>query len=181
MANGRNGGRKAAYKPRVETRYPIAQQGVSFESNMVQQMLNLQVEIQEQALRSAAHQGSLVFYNEAKQRAPVGPTGRLRDSIYRKHVSSKSNADRQVYHVGPNKSKAPHWHLVEYGYMQPYVVVKLQNGEWRTTKRRRDQPKFIPPKPYMRPTYLSKRDQVLARMRETMQKRVAEITRGLAQ
>lgn len=97
-------------------------------------------EIRTQALRPAAYAMANVFYSEMRLRAPIytGPIytnpktgiprtrpGQLRDAIYHWHDDKKSSADRQIYAIGPNKKKAPHWHLVEYGTVKmaarPYV------------------------------------------------------------
>lgn len=57
---------------------------------------------------------ALEFYVEAKLRAPV-QSGTLRDAIYRVYSKDNSSDGRAVYHVSVNRSKAPHFHLVEYG------------------------------------------------------------------
>lgn len=123
-----------------------------------------------------------MFYKEMIIRAPVSGIdgGQLQFSIYRKHVTSQSSQFKQVYHTGPNKKKAPHWFWAEYGYMQPYKVFMLPNGEWRTSKERLPQPKFIPPNPYIRPTFLAKRDESLNRMRQVLGQRANEIIKDLS-
>jgi HK97 gp10 family phage protein len=54
-----------------------------------------------------------------------GPTGNLHDAIYRVYVPERSRGGEQVYKVSVNKSKAPHWHLIEYGTVRaaahPYI------------------------------------------------------------
>lgn len=72
-------------------------------------------DIQEKALRPAAYAASKVIYAEMKIRAPIGPTGNLHNSIYQYHDVKLSVDGKQIYAIGPNKKKAPHWHLLEYG------------------------------------------------------------------
>lgn len=54
-----------------------------------------------------------------------GPTGNLNNAIYRVYVPERSRDGQQVYKVSVNKSKAPHWHLIEYGTVRapahPYI------------------------------------------------------------
>lgn len=177
MANGRNGRGRGA---KVEARFPVARTGLAYSSDMSAKLQLLHSTFFESALRSAAHQGAVVFYNEMRAKVPKGDTGNLFDSIYRKHVTSQSGQFKQVYHTGPNKKKAPHWFWLEYGYMQPFKVFMLPNGEWRTSKERLPQPKFIPPNPYIRPTFLAKRGEALSRMREVLGQRLDEIIQDIS-
>lgn len=42
-------------------------------------------------------------------------TGNLHAAVYRTFSDDRSDEDTKAYHVGINKSKAPHWILLEYG------------------------------------------------------------------
>lgn len=55
-----------------------------------------------------------VIYDEALVHVPVA-SGLLKDAIYRAHSKSRSTDTTKTYHVGWNKKKAPHGHLVEFG------------------------------------------------------------------
>jgi HK97 gp10 family phage protein len=125
-----------------------------------------------EALRPAAHAGALVFYREMRIRVPVDE-GDLYAAIYRVHVDSKSNPTRQVYQVGPNVKKAPHWHLVEFGHWRVNVVVRGMDGRIRATTERLDQPVWVPAVPYIRPTF----DATAGRAVQAMQERFAEALR----
>jgi HK97 gp10 family phage protein len=46
---------------------------------------------------------------------PKVKTGTLKGSIYRVYAAKRSTATRKTYHVGWNKRKAPHGHLIEFG------------------------------------------------------------------
>jgi HK97 gp10 family phage protein len=111
--------------------------------------------VSESTLRSAAHAGAVVLYDEMKLRAPVDQ-GTLRDSIYRWHDDSFSKDGRQRYVIGPNKRKAPHWHLVEYGHWRVNVVVRLPNGQIVATKERLQDPVWVPAVPYIRSAFDAK-------------------------
>ena len=86
---------------------------VTLDSGLTDAIRGIEGNVKE-ALRPGAHQAALVLYDEMRHRVPKR-TGRLRDSIYRAYLEDKSRDDFQVYAVGPNKRKAPHWHLVEFG------------------------------------------------------------------
>lgn len=77
----------------------------------------------EEAVRPAAQAGAQVLYEAVLANvATLGMnTGALRGAIYQKFSEEKSSDGRAVYHVSWNARKAPHGHLVEYGYLQRYV------------------------------------------------------------
>lgn len=89
------------------------------------------------AARPAAQAGAQVFYDKAKANATrLGRvTGNLAASIYQ--VYSRDNSPKGVaqYHISWNHKKAPHGHLVEYGYVQRYVVYLDKRGQWKTLVR----------------------------------------------
>lgn len=129
------------------------------------------------AVRPAAYAGAKVLYDELKVRVPVsaesheykGKTytpGTLKAAVYHKFSPEESTATRKTYKISYNARKAIHAHLVEYGYWQRYKVVKTKVG-WRVLKDKKGRPimlakpKFIPPKPFIRPAYLAKEAQAL--------------------
>jgi HK97 gp10 family phage protein len=65
----------------------------------------------------------------ARKGGPKDPpgvkTGTLNNAIYRAYSPEKSSDGVKVYNVSVNKSKAPHWHLIEYGWSRapahPYI------------------------------------------------------------
>ncbi len=83
-------------------------------------------DIEEKAIRPAAYAASKVIYQELQMRVPVGETGNLKNSIYQYHNEKLSRDGKQIYSVGVNKRKAPHWHLLEYGTIRapayPFIV-----------------------------------------------------------
>lgn len=105
----------------------------------------------ESLARSMAVAGGQVIRDEAKVRAPRGDTGALANAIYLAYKPGRSSDTHQVYSITWNAKKAPHGHLVELGYWQPFVVVKMPNGQYVTTNRRRPKPKWIPGKPFLGP------------------------------
>lgn len=56
---------------------------------------------------------------------PDSVTGTLHNAIYRVFSPEQSTDEVKVYKVSVNKSKAPHWHLVEFGWSRapahPYI------------------------------------------------------------
>ena len=121
----------------------------------------LKDKFQESTLRSAAHAGAEVFYDEMKLRAPVDQ-GTLRDSVYRWHDDAYSKDGKQRYVIGPNKSKAPHWHLVEFGHWRVNVVTRLPNGQIVATTERLKDPVWVPAAPFIRPTFDAKVQMAIA-------------------
>ncbi|WP_200961047.1 HK97 gp10 family phage protein [Acidovorax sp. Root217] len=77
----------------------------------------------EAAVRPAAQAGTQVLYDAVKANvAALGQySGRLNRSIYQKFSEEQSSEGVAVYNVSWNARKAPHGHLVEYGYLQRYV------------------------------------------------------------
>lgn len=107
------------------------------------------------AVRPAAQAGAQVLYGEVKKNVEAlgRKTGKLASAIYQ--AFSKDNSEEGVkatYHVSWNAKKAPHGHLIEYGYMQVYQVVVDKDGNFVTLKNRKlKTPKQIPAHPFVRP------------------------------
>ncbi len=89
--------------------------GAKYESNIDEGIARLEAVVREKVLRSATRAGALLFYYEMQMRVPKRE-GTLLYSIYHTHLDKRSTKFRQVYAVGPNKAKAPHWYVVEYGH-----------------------------------------------------------------
>lgn len=142
------------------------------------------------ALRPAAQAGAQVFYDEMLQRVPV-ESGKLRRSIYQFYLERKSSDYQHVYVIGPNKTKAPHWHLVEFGH---WLYNRYADGLWLQSKSKksakvqnppagfkqvhdlpgaRDEPLWVPAVPYIRPTL----DAVGVQAVEAMKRRLSEALR----
>lgn len=109
-----------------------------------------------EAVRPAAQAGAEVLYEAVKRNVenrPESKTGNLKNAIYQVYSKDNSNEFKATYHVSWNSRKAPHGHLVEYGYKQKYrVVYDEKKQRWYTLK---DQPlptpKQIPAYPFVRP------------------------------
>lgn len=145
---------------------------VAFDSDLSEGLERLAEAMRYKVPRSAARAGALVFYDEMKLRAPVA-TGLLRDSIYHWHDDSASDSGRQVYVVGPNVVKAPHWYLVEYGHWRTNAIV---NG--RYTPFLLAVPVWTPAHSYIRATWDSKLDEAGRRMRSRAAERLEEVLTG---
>jgi hypothetical protein len=141
--------------------------------------------VQEEALRSAVYAGAKLLYDELLQRVPVGLTGNLKAACYHWHDEKQSFNGRQVYAVGVNKNKAPHWYNVEYGHVRVNRVVYTDNaikaakypsskpakggGFAIPTKEKLPAPRWVPANPYLRPTADRLPDAI-----EAMKRRLAE-------
>lgn len=126
-------------------------------------------------LRRAAGAGARVLYEEMRQRVPVRE-GKLKESIYRYWVRRDGDSERQTYYIGPNKGKAPHWHLIEYGHMRINVVYRDERtGDLIVTKQRLAAPVWVPAKPYIRPTFDARATDAVQEMRAEFGRAVDEI------
>lgn len=76
----------------------------------------------EASIRPAAQAGAQVLYGRVKTNVSMlgRRTGKLDASIYQAFSASNSGSFKAEYHVSWNHRKAPHGHLVEYGYLQRY-------------------------------------------------------------
>ena len=128
----------------------------TFEGDIAAQVAAFAKKVQEEATRPAARAMALVLYAEMRERVPYR-LGALQASIYHYFDSTASRDGRMTYLVGPNKRKAPHWHLVEYGFWRRYKVHMLPDGSFVTlTKSPLAAPVFQPGTPYIRPAYDAK-------------------------
>lgn len=143
-------------------------------------------DFQDKALRSAVRAGALVFQEEMKIRAPVGnpfestksdyKPGTLRDSIYHYYDVRNSVNGKQIYLVGPNKNKAPHWFWTEYGHVR-YNFVTGQKGKYIIAKK--DllvKPEPVAANPYVRPTWDSKSGAAIDAMQARLLQRIRELS-----
>lgn len=139
--------------------------------------------------RAATQVGADVLYQEVKLRVPVAAEARvlstkygrmskpgtLRDSIYQVFSQRNSNASRATYHISWNASKAPHGHLVEYGYVRTRVVIKTPQGRYITTKQKLAQPVPVPAHPFLRPAFDAKSPAALQAVREEFRRRMSTV------
>jgi hypothetical protein len=91
----------------------------------------------EAAARPAAQAAAEVLYQATKANvAKLGrKTGNLASAIYQAFSASNSGPGRATYHVSWNAKKAPHGHLVEWGYLQRYKMYKGGDGKIRPMVR----------------------------------------------
>jgi len=75
-------------------------------------------------------------------------TGNMHNAVYRAYSPERSNDERQIYHVGVNKAKAPHWHFFELG----------------TSK--------MPARPFIRPAFESRKDEAIKAGMKRMEERL---------
>ena len=72
----------------------------------------------EEAARPAAQAAAQVLYDAVKRNvAGMGRrTGKLAGAIYQAYSEDQSAVGRATYHVSWNHKKAPHGHLLEWGF-----------------------------------------------------------------
>ena len=158
--------------------------------------------LREKALRSAAYAGAKVFYEEMQHRAegaeahsPNVKSGTLRSAIYHWHDEDASRGGlKQVYAVGPNKRKAPHWFNVEYGHFRYNKLIPIEEGRvvkdgtkvvvghdgqrYIATRMKLADRQQVPAYPYIRPTFDAMAKVVVDRMRERLAERIKELQSG---
>lgn len=121
-------------------------------------------DLEKKVLRPAAYAGARVIYEGMRMKVPVA-SGELRDAIYHWHDDKRSRNGREIYLIGPNKVKAPHWYNVEFGH---WLYNRKGFGDvWLRSKSQssargpgahdlpgaRAERKWVPPTPYIRPTW----------------------------
>lgn len=160
---------------------PDHRAGAKMSASLADQLAALSAGMEQHALRSAAYAGAQVLSSEVETRvAPMSKSGLLRSAIYHVHVARLSGPTRQVYEVGVNKGKAPHWHQIEYGHWRINVVVRGKNGELITLKQRLPQPAWLPAHPYLRPAWNAKAREAIEAMQRRLAQRIGELPAGEA-
>lgn len=107
---------------------------ISVDMAGIDQMLDDLGDKAEEAARPAAQAAAQVFYDEVRRNVDrLGQkSGNLKRSIYQAFSDSNSRPGRATYHVSWNEKKAPHGHLLEYGYLQRYAIGISKGGKWFT-------------------------------------------------
>lgn len=114
-------------RTRTASRGHVLTGGKSFQiradTSGLEDYLDALAEDAQEAIRPAAQAGVQVLYDQIKANvAQLGRvTGNLENSIYQ-YYSDENSQDgvRASYNASWNHKKAPHGHLVEYGYLQRY-------------------------------------------------------------
>jgi hypothetical protein len=145
---------------------------INFENNIGEQIKAFFADAVNEVYRPAAYAAVTVIYNELKIRAPER-SGRLKEAMYRFRVKADLG-NKAVFYAGVNKKKAPHWWLIENGYWQIYrVVFNEQTGKFYTLENKPlANPKFIPPQPYLAPTFDAKMGEALQVALQEIKKRL---------
>lgn len=167
--------------------FPVERNGVRIRNSLADALKQLEDHVRDNVLRSAAHAGAEVLYNELSYRVPVY-SGTLASAIYRWHDKDKSQPGRQTYAIGVNKRKAPHWHMVEFGHWRRYRIIPTRgqpdakfkdafqdfNGQWYIPTKEPITPVFVPGTPYLRPTWEAKGKAAIDAMLARARQRIAE-------
>lgn len=88
-------------------------------------------------VRSIAQAGAQVLYDEVRRNvAAIGQKkGNLQRAVYQVYSKDESGKQVATYHVSWNARKAPHGHLLEFGYMQRYKYYVDDKGRVRPMVR----------------------------------------------
>lgn len=99
------------------------------------------------AARPAAQAAAEVFYQEVRKNVSMlgRRTGALYGAIYQAYSANNSGAGHATYHISWNARKAPHGHLVEFGYLQRYAYYQDEQGRVRPKVRPEMQGRPRPP------------------------------------
>ena len=111
---------------------------IGFDTSDLEGYLDGLGEDAEKAIRPAAQAGAQVLYERVKLnvKALGRQTGNLDNSIYQAFSPENSiTGARAQYQVSWNHRKAPHGHLVEYGYLQRYRYYQDSQGRVRPMVR----------------------------------------------
>lgn len=144
-------------------------------------LARLESGMKEHVIRSAAHAGATVLYEEARRLAPVydGPErkgikpGQLRNAIYHVFSDAKSGESQKIYEISWNAKKAPHGHLIERGHWRINKVVRI-NGNWVATTERLPAPVWVPAVGFIRRAY-DQRNAAVNAMQTRAAERTAEV------
>lgn len=90
--------------------------GANLSGDITAGLDKLEAKIRGEVLLSGVAAMANVVYQEVLLNAGRHvKTGTLRDAVYRAYSPEKSDDVQQVYHVGVNRRKAPHFHFLEFG------------------------------------------------------------------
>lgn len=143
----------------------------SFDFSKINARLDKITQAAKEAVRPAAQAGAQVFYDEVRERAPVGdqaehlfygdaakkaPKGRkkaqayllkrggLKDAIYQYRLRYYDDGGRSTYAVSWNHKEAPHGYMIEFGTSRASA------------------------RPFLRPAYDAVRDKAIGAVKKTM-------------
>lgn len=135
MANGRNITYSRDGKRRLGGRSTFS---TEMDTSGLQQYLQALDGKVKKALRPAVQAAAQVIYDRVKLNVKtIGrDSGNLDNAIYQAFSPENSKqGERAEYHISWNHKKAPHGHLLEYGWTQRYQAITNKNGHWVTLIR----------------------------------------------
>ena len=109
--------------------------------------------------------GAKVIADAAKAKAPKGPSGNLKKAIKVKRMERRGNQPAP-YIAAVDRKRAPHAHLVEYGY--PGIRI-AKRGRFKGKQFGR-----MPAKPFFRPAVDAKQGEVAFMVQAGLKKLVEE-------
>ncbi|GAA0493716.1 HK97 gp10 family phage protein [Pigmentiphaga daeguensis] len=149
---------------------------IRLEGDIAGQLREFAAGVRDQVMRPTVYAATRVVYLELRARAPVAD-GTLYGAVYHWHSERESQNGQQVYYVGVNKAKAPHWHLLEYGHWRVNKVIQI-DGRWVSTAERLPTPVWVPAQPYIRPAYDASIDAAMKAALVRASERIQELLNG---
>lgn len=132
--------------------------------------LGRDIAVNQEAARPAAQAGAQVLYDAVRVNVASLKrwTGNLQRSIYQAYSQDNSRPGYATYHVSWNHKKAPHGHLVEWGFLQRYEISFDPATKRFTTHKDRPlaAPRHVAAKAFVRGA-LAKREAALQAMAQT--------------
>lgn len=122
------------------SRVPLTGRGsvkMGLDTSGLDQYLDALAEEAQAAVRPAAQAAAQVLYERVQLNVSMlgRKSGNLANSIYQVFSQERSTDGKAVYSVSWNHKKAPHGHLVEYGYLQRYRYYQDAQGNVRPMVR----------------------------------------------
>lgn len=177
----------------------MANRGTRIDMSEILAGLDKLIEAKEPVARSMGNAMGQAVRDEAKVRAPTLQPGNegydtqrpglLRDAIYNAYDERRNilNPATFRYTVSWNAKKAPHGHLMEFGFDMPYQAAVSNSGFWYTPipgRTARGKQKGIPreggplrvdPQPFLGPAFDAKYPQLMSIAVTAGSKRLSEI------
>lgn len=112
--------------------------------------------IEKKVMRQALRAGAKIIQAEAKKLAPVD-SGELRAGIKVRAVKKRKPGQVRI-RVSTGEDDAFYGFFVEYGYMKQETR-RLPDGKIISLKRGQGTPTFVPPRPFVRPAFETKKEE----------------------
>lgn len=141
-------------------------------------LLGLEKKVAKKLVRRALRDGAKIIHQEARLRVPV-KTGRLRRSI--KVKAAKKRKKHQVAIIvqcgeGDFVGDTFYGGMIEFGY-EKVPVYRGSDGRFRSAKRGTQPTTTVPPQPFMRPAFDSKKGAAVSAIENTLSAGIVSVAK----